>query len=357
MTTINYADYDALVGFGDSLVDSGNADRLVGIFFDPTPEEQGYVGNRFANGPNVFDLVFEDVTGNTPLSYAESLDLEAPEDQGLNYAVGGSRAGADLQAQIAAFAVDVETGRLFPSSDREDALIGITIGGNDLLAFVDENEDGVFTSAEIAIVADDTAAAITAGVSALAALGAVNLLVAGVPNVGATPSVTMDPFGGDQAAAVAALAPVTDAVNATLADALLAVRVQDPDVEIFTFAPDFDPVLMDPAAYGLDPSVLDIPFVDDLGRDAAALEDVGRYAFIDEVHPTTALHTAFFAQSNEAYLVGTTATSATDSLVGSRGDDRLDGFGGDDRMVGGAGSDWLDGGAGADVLFGDLPEG
>lgn len=341
MTDINLGAYFALVGFGDSLADSGNADILAGIFFDPTPAAQGYEANRFSNGPNYFDLAFGAISGADALGYAPALDPNASGANGLNYAVGGARAVEDFSLQIDVFAGQVGSGRLFGVEAREGTLVAINLGGNDLLEFASANADGVITAAETSAIVASVSGAIAAGVTELAGLGAINVLVAGVPNVGATPEVTNAGFGGDTAASSAAFDPVTEAVNAGLGAALLDLRLNDPDLEIFYFQPDFDPLLEDPAALGLDPALLSVPFVDDLSAGRATLGDIDDYAFMDGVHPTAAVQAQFFAQAQSALLVGSTVTAGDDVVVGSRGADVLTGLMGNDMIIGGQGSDYL----------------
>ena len=337
---IDLSDYSSVTGFGDSIVDSGNVAIIFG-FFSPTRPSQGFVDGRFSNGPNYFDLLFSTITGGQALTYAPSLDTAADGAFGLNYAVGGTTAQDDLSLQVNGFGQHVADSRVLGGSVAVDDLFVISMGGNDLLDFVRGDSDGVFTASEIAGLAGAVSGAIGASVDGLVAVGAQNILVAAPPNVGVAPGIVNDIYAGSLATSIAGVAPVSDGVRDAVAQALLDIRLAMPDVEIFFFDADFTVVLDDPSSFGLDAALLSTPFIGELAAGRATLNDIGSYAFMDDVHPTAVIQEQLAVQASAAQLVGSVATNGDDQLVGSRGSDDLFGLAGADFILGGAGNDYI----------------
>ena len=156
-----------LIVFGDSLVDAGNLDALVGSDVY-NPASKGYYQGRFTNGPDYTDLLNRRFYG--------SFQSPAFAGSGTNYAIGGARAVdtgdgiPDLAAQLGFYlsghAVDTK------------ALYVINMGGNDVFGLQAGNIGSYTpTTYSAAFVAQMTGA-----VQALSSLGATRVLVTGVPN-------------------------------------------------------------------------------------------------------------------------------------------------------------------------------
>ena len=353
------SDFTAFVGFGDSTVDSGNAAALTLGF--ATPPNEGYYLGRFSSGPNYFDRLFAAITGEDFEDFEPNNALFGYDAAlGGNYAIGGARTD-DLSAQLASFASDLAGDAVLDAARIEDTLFGINIGGNDLLSFA--AADGLpYTAAGLANLSSEVAGDVGLTIEGLTALGARSVLLSGVPNVGVTPDVANGAFGGDIGDAMAANAPVSAAVNGAMLDAVADLIVADPELTVYWFVPDIGPVLDDPGAFGLDPALILTPFVDDLAAGRTALEDVDRYAFLDDLHVTAPLQRFLFDLALDAEVLGgpdaatenvVDGTLLADRIDAYAGDDVIDGLAGADTLIGGAGADLVLGGAGADLIFGD----
>jgi len=179
--------YSNLFVFGDSLVDSGNAQaaRLASGGADPAPAAAGYFQGRFSNGYNFADYL-SIAMGDGPAT--------ADAYGGLNFSVGGAQAremagdaSPSFAEQIGRFA---DSGKVFDSQ----SLVLVTFGGNDVRSEL--NRFGIFVAAggrPQDFVADFTAslAAFRAGLDSLYARGARNFIVTGLPNIGQIPDVTL----------------------------------------------------------------------------------------------------------------------------------------------------------------------
>jgi outer membrane lipase/esterase len=229
--------FPALVVFGDSLSDTGNA-------------------GRFSNGPVWVEHMAERLGAR----------LRPSGDGGTNYAVGGARASGgptDLRAQADAF-LPARRGRLDPA-----ALYVVCGGGNDLLAAAVYGPDGD-------AVARGAADAIGGIVADLASAGARHILVPNLPDIGITPALrALGP------AAAAGARELSRAYNETLELALDRVEADHPvrivRLDVFSLA---DGVIADPAAAGF-------RNVTDPCRDAGSCEGM---LFWDHVHPTALAH-------------------------------------------------------------------
>ena len=160
-----------LIVFGDSLVDAGNLDALVGgDQFNPVAK--GYFPGRFTNGPDYTDLLNQRFYG--------SYQSPAFAGSGTNYAIGGARAVdtgdfvPDLGFQLGVY--------LNSHSVDPNALYVINMGGNDVFG-LEAGNIGTYTPATYAAA---FVASMTSAVQTLSSLGATRVLVTGVPNADAT---------------------------------------------------------------------------------------------------------------------------------------------------------------------------
>jgi cholinesterase len=226
----------ALVVFGDSLSDTGNA-------------------GRFSNGPVWVERIAQRTGAR----------LRPSGEGGTNHAVGGAGARGgpnDLRAQVDDF-LSARRGRADPA-----ALYVVYGGGNDLLA-------AVYT-ADGDAVARSAADAIGGVVADLASAGARHVLVPNLPDIGITPALrALGP------AAAAEARELSRAYNKALELALGRVEAEHPvriaRLDVFSLA---DRVIADPAASGF-------RNVTDPCRDAQSCEGM---LFWDHVHPTALAH-------------------------------------------------------------------
>jgi len=255
--------FSDIIVFGDSLTDTGNAHLGApqqGIP-DPAPPALGYFNGRFSNGPMWTDY----------LSQSLGFGLLEPRlAGGTNYSVGGARAvpnadpSLDFPQQLEFFANDLGGGPADPN-----ALYVVNFGGNDARDILHAAADAPDPAAVIPTIA--------AGIEALSQLGARNILVGGIPNIGLQPEQN-----GAEAEGRALSLALDAALEAALADLTLAAGT-----EIFTF--DYfavtDAIEQNPTAFGFT-QPLDIPC---LAVPDASPECPG-FLFFDPLHPSTAAH-------------------------------------------------------------------
>ena len=274
--------YSNLYVFGDSLVDAGNVSVVTGGT-TPNPA-QGYYNGRFSNGPVASDALNLAIEGT----------LSAPSlTGGDNYAYGGARArndGAgvpDVAAQVSSYLTNVG-GVADPN-----ALYLINAGGNDVF--------DILSGAPAAATISAAVTAIVTQVSFLQAAGAQYFLVAGVGNVGGTPSaIAAGPAA--QAAGLALSQQLTNALFAALPASVLKYDVMAL----------FNDVVANPLAYGL-PLGLNLTNAC-LGSgtpDPAGPPTCNSYAFFDTIHPTTQVASVL----GNAWVVAAVPEPDTTSLL------------------------------------------
>lgn len=249
--------------FGDSLTDTGNAHLGAGDagIPDPAPPELGYFNGRMSNGPMWVDY----------LSQSLGFGLLEPRlAGGTNYSVAGARAVANLDAspdfgaQLTLFATDLAGSPADPN-----ALYVINFGGNDARDILHGDAD----APDPATVAPT----IAAGIQALNVLGARNILVSGIPNIGLPP---------EQNGAEAEGRSLSLLLDAALSAALDALTLEA-GTTLFRF--DYialtDAIEADPAAYGFT-QPFDLPCL----AVPVAVPDCAGFLFFDPIHPTTVGH-------------------------------------------------------------------
>ncbi|MCU0534245.1 MAG: SGNH/GDSL hydrolase family protein [Hydrococcus sp. Prado102] len=180
------ANFSQLFVFGDSLSDTGN-------FFDVSsgqfpPASLGYFNRRFSNGPIWIDYLAQDLGVSTPTPV---LDLaNGSPANGINYALGGATTGTVNSIDPRLFGLQQEIGSfsnsLIQNNQTADpnALYIVWAGANDYLA----SETPVTTP-------DLPVANIAGAVNALAGVGAKNIMVVNLPDLGITPRANgIDPL-------------------------------------------------------------------------------------------------------------------------------------------------------------------
>ena len=294
------ATYDAMYVFGDSLSDRGNLADGIGQQFPNPPSYH----NSFTNG----DVAIARVAASFGLSDEPSLWIShtAPTLPltGTSYAVGGATAqlGAvggiadiNLPQQVNAF-----LGHGGGTADA-NALYTLFIGGNDVTH---------------ASITGTGAAAITAAVkfeidaiSQLKAAGANNFLVVNVPDVGGIPLFAQEhPDLSSQASALAGL------YNSELAVGLSGLTgINLVSFDLFTYE---KAILANAAHFGITDTTdycyvstnknpfLNAPFAADTTAACGAnAENIGKFAYWNDVHPTKQVH-ALIAKGIEQALNG-----------------------------------------------------
>jgi len=266
--------FSNLFVFGDSIVDQGNTQAAVlaatGGALDVTPAAAGYFDGRFTNGPNAADVVNVAVEGSLTVGSLFGGD---------NYAFGGARARTDadtipdLSLQVGAYLSDVG-GVADPS-----ALYFLNAGGNDVRDIV----IGGLTGAARQTVIDDAVAAIAGGIATLSGAGAQHFLFAGVGDVGSIPEILA--LGGTAPADGRA---ASEDINAAILAALTG------GVTFFDTIALFDALAANPAAFGLPAGInLTDACVTSGVADPSGPPTCTDFAFFDDVHPTTQLHSIF----------------------------------------------------------------
>lgn len=255
------ASFDEIYVFGDSLSDTGNVFAASGNTFPPAP----YFDGRFSNG----QIWVENL--------AQKLNL--PVNPNTNFAFGGATTGTDntinpalpaLQQEVLGYLNFLSTNGL--SAD-PDALYTVWAGANDYLptestTFVPYTEPTV-TVNNIANV-----------VSALAGVGAKNILVVNLPDLGELPLTNTTPLADN-------LNILTQAHNTLLSQTLDSLPLAS-DVDIFEVDINslFRTVLNDPTRYNF--TNVTEPCFDRLAGTLCSNPD--EYFFWDPIHPTAATH-------------------------------------------------------------------
>ncbi|MFC0385705.1 SGNH/GDSL hydrolase family protein [Muricoccus vinaceus] len=280
--------YTSVYVFGDSLSDNGN---LAEVFYRQNLPHPPSYQNSFSNGP----VAAQVLAGRLGLSLRPSLWVTGFRDTfglygsgfvpGTNYAVAAATAaasavggppGINLPQQVAAF------GAATGGSADPNALYLVEIGGNDVRNAALE---GTGSAAVAAGVQTEVAA-----VQALLALGARNLLVVNVPDIGIIPEFTQDNPGLTGTAT-----RLTQQYNAGLAAGLAGLAVPSgASVIPFDLSSYNLSLLSDPSRVGLT-NVTDRCYVATPVSAATSpqcgpgAENIGGFAYWDAIHPTATL--------------------------------------------------------------------
>ena len=224
---------DRFYTFGDSLVDNGNVYAATVHTALPLPPPGAYCQGRFSNGPVAFEFVWAALQG-TPLAPACPI-VPAPDGlrpfltgagPAMNFAFGGASTGflnpapgglnvPGLKGQVALF--QLALGGRAPSPN---ALYAILAGANDYLSLT-----SVKPSREPGIVAG-VVGNITDSIGHLYLLGARQVIVVNLPDLGLSPLSVPDPVRR------AALSRLSALHNRTLALALAKLQARLPGLRI-----------------------------------------------------------------------------------------------------------------------------
>lgn len=252
--------------FGDSLSDSGNLYALTGRQLPPAP----YFNGRFSNGP-----VFTELLGN-PIRAAAPLSTRGTN---LNFAVGGSNIVLPnglptLDQQIGIYrgqGLAAQAGDLFT----------IQGGANDLLSIIPA---GAAQPAALQSASFSAGRILGLDTELLISLGAKNLVVGGMPNLGATPR-----YARGSAAVAAQATAASDAFNGGLLTEVkrISARYTDVNIVYFDMYAVMERVLTDYQALGF--SNVSSFYLAPAAQGGAA-GDPNSYVFWDDIHPTARTH-------------------------------------------------------------------
>ncbi len=268
-SVVNPQDDSEIIVFGDSLSDTGNSFAVTGI-----PPSPPYFEGRVSNGIVAVEIL------------ANQLGLNF--DPNDNFAFAGATTGRDntnddntgldlpgLLDQIDEFAA-----RVGAEGADEDALYIIWAGANDFSGLV----DGVIPEDPTAFITDSITNLVTA-ISSLEALGAQEIVVPNLPNLGLIP-------GSDELENEATT--LTIAFNSALESALDNLDFETTLVDFFSIS---NAVAQNPADFGFtnisDPLLFQFP----------TPPNPEEFFFWDTFHPTTQGH-AIFAETIEQTLLG-----------------------------------------------------
>lgn len=286
------APYSSLVVFGDSLSDPGNAAALTAqpdgsAFFPPSPFPYAH---RFSNGPTAAEVMASGYGAATVGGWPHAAGAN-------NFAVGGATTGAGnfnafvdnpvgLQAgfpAVSATGIAQQIARYDPAGLDPDATLFLLWGGpNDFFQGFAMSQAGLAVDYEALVT---TAVTNMAGhIQTLAGMGATNILVPHMPDLGLTPFASHN--GPSFAATATAL---TDAYNSGLATVLAGSRATLGPLGVDVFGFDTAQFLRGVVAS----PVGGLTNVTDscLSGGLAALgSNCAGYLFFDDVHPTAAGH-------------------------------------------------------------------
>ena len=282
--------FDRLVAFGDSLTDNGNLWIATGGTQPPYPSR------RFSNGPVWAEYLAGPLAGFFPLGPVNNA-------ANVDFAFGGSRSDTlvanppGVPTQIGAY---VMRGGAFGPNN----LVSVWAGANDIFQAIPLAAANPATAQATMGAASQTAATNVVGATArLSALGARQLLVMNLPDIGAAPAFNTGP-----AATLASYSAST--FNTALASGLSSLAAMQPATNVVSvdIAGLFAAVQANPGAFGFSNVTQGCVYVASCLTAPVAQQNA--YLFWDGVHPTTAGH-ALVAATMREYLAAPVTAAAS----------------------------------------------
>lgn len=250
-STASTQNFDEIYVFGDSLSDVGNVFKAT---HSENPQSPPYFEGRYTNGPVWVEYL------------ASKLKLSA--NPKTNFAYGGATTGNSTELPPGLLA-QIEKFKATHSSADPKALYIIWAGANDYLGG---------TTDTIAPVRN-----LATAVTSLAAVGAKNILVVNLPDLGKLPG-TRTTEGSD------ALNNLTKKHNSELAASLKSLPQQlssDINIKYLDVNSVFNQVISNPRKFGF--ANVTNPCL----NQATICNNPNEYLFWDSIHPTTAAHKLF----------------------------------------------------------------
>lgn len=273
--------YSDLYVLGDSLSDQGNffgttaylQSQGVNVPLTPPLEyTDGTTYGRFTNGRNYIDYL------------APKLGLTSTSSLlgGNNYSYGGARTDAHPQLGFAASLLgQYATYNSTHAAADPNALYIVWAGANNLKDILLPPSGTPLSSAQIAQELFDTVGDVAQVISSLAGIGARNILVPNLPDLGIVPLAT---GGGAPNADATFLAASYNALLDSVLDNFSAINLMRFDS--FSFV---DDVYYNPAKYGLS-DVTGVAYDKFVEAGGSAVANPDEYLSWDGFHPTSAAH-------------------------------------------------------------------
>jgi phospholipase/lecithinase/hemolysin len=302
------ATFSDLFVFGDSLSDSGNSFEATGGAIPPSPP---YFNGRFTNGLNWVDYLAQD------LDLEADLFVEDPAPTaGVNFAFGGATTGSanttaltfpqipdlpGLQQQIDAFTLPlIQANRVADP----DALYVLWAGANDYLPTRGSFEPFDEPSTPLNNLSE--------ALTTLAGVGAKNILVANLPDLGDTPgSIAREPSVPGTVAQLNALTEAHNSGLSALLDELEGNLSSDVNLISLDVNSLFDRAVAEPSEFGF--ANVTTPCLAVQACVSSTQEEQNAFLFWDEQHPTTAGH-RYVADTALATLESETAVSVPEPV-------------------------------------------
>jgi len=245
-------------------------------FFGDSLTDSGAYGARFTTNPgNVWSQYLANYFGTTANPFNQG---------GTNYAMGGARVTRQDTYSPQAFAVTTQlTNYLGTQSVDADALYFISGGPNDIFYQVGLLGAGAITPAQMQANISTAATDLLAQVTRLHAAGARYIMVANIPDIGATPLQGAQP--------TAPFGAVTQLFNGTLSAGLNQLGFDVISLDLYNLIRE---VVANPSAYGFVNAALPACTTESsLTCTPATLRDPNAattWVFADGVHPTSGMH-------------------------------------------------------------------
>ncbi len=294
--------YTGMVSFGDSLSDVGNT---VNLFTETEARvltgynPNFYFTNRYSNGPLWVDQLYANLgfgdIGTIPRN--NGVDVL----NGTNFAWAAARSGTgnsffvipNLQPQVGFYTEQLAANN--PAlPDPASTLFTLWIGGNDVFAHVEDENDPITPS--------QVAANISTTITNLYNAGGRSFLIPNLPPIGLSPDYVNDPIKGPQATAFAS------AINFQVDQALNALPGMLTGIDIIKL--DINQIFLDvidnPGAYGLS-NVTEKAYTPFGGDNppypyGSVVGNPGEYLYWDSAHGTTTVN-ALIAEAAYAAVV------------------------------------------------------
>ena len=234
--------------FGDSLSDMGTVFRMTGGTYPPHPT---YYHGRYSNG-RVWVEYLADY-------------LKLPSFRVINFAYGGATTGSSLHSLVPGLVTQVQSFKRAHQRTSPDALYVLWAGANDYLQ----------GASRVTIPVEN----VNCAIASLAAVGAKNILVANLPDLGQLPATRT----GANSASLTAL---TQAHNQGLRRALKVLSQQHSELKIATLDANtlYREAITKPAAFGF------TNVTSACVSGSGTCGNQAQFLFWDSIHPTTAAH-------------------------------------------------------------------
>lgn len=269
------AGFSQMYVFGDSLSDEGNTFKASGGNIPPSPP---YFQGRVSNGKIWTEFLAEDL-GLTPTKYTDVLSGSVPT-QGINFAFAGATTGTEntlsltfpnlptqlpgLTQEIGAFTT------YFAATADPNALYVVWAGANNYLPTAGTYQPQTTPTQAITDLSNS--------IKALAGVGAKNILVVNLPDLGKIPGTLNTPVS-------APLDAITNAHNSQLSSTVDNLEKTLPVnfLEILDTNTLFDNITANPSQYGFTNAT-------EACLTTTVCSTPDKYLFWDTQHPTTKGH-------------------------------------------------------------------